>query len=106
MKKVADTIQLRGRYHVKIAIPESIRAHWAGKDVYQKSTRSTDPVAAAKEARRIRAIMDAQLEQAKAEGLPVLQPQRLDDQGFIADVLCLDQLAPLPRFFVKYQSPT
>ncbi len=95
MKKVADTIQLRGRYHVKIAIPESIRAHWAGKDVYQKSTRSTDPVAAAKEARRIRAIMDAQLEQAKAEEgwralarhLPPDQRALLDKAGGLSGLL-------------------
>ncbi|WP_298845998.1 hypothetical protein [uncultured Ruegeria sp.] len=95
MKKVADTIQLRGRYHVKIAIPESIRGHWAGKDVYQKSTRSTDPVAAAKEARRIRAIMDAQLEQAKAEEgwralarhLPSDQKALLDNAGGLSGLL-------------------
>ncbi|UWR04351.1 site-specific integrase [Ruegeria conchae] len=95
MKKVADTIQLRGRYHVKIAIPESIRGHWAGKDVYQKSTRSTDPVAAAKEARRIRAIMDLQLEQAKAEEgwralarhLPPDQRALLDKAGGLSGLL-------------------
>ena len=95
MKKVADTIQLRGRYHVKIAIPESIRGRWAGKDVYQKSTRSTDPVAAAREARRIRAIMDAQLEKAKAEEgwralarhLPPDQRALLENAGGLSGLL-------------------
>ncbi len=95
MKKVADTIQLRGRYHVKIAIPESIRGHWAGKDVYQKSTKSADPVAAAREARRIRAIMDAQLEQAKAEEgwralarhLPPDQKALLENAGGLSGLL-------------------
>ena len=92
---VPDTIQLRGRYHVKIAIPESIRKHWGDKAVYQKSTKSSDPATARKEAGRIRAIINAQLDKAKAEeswqalarNLPPDQRKLLDEAGGLEGLL-------------------
>lgn len=67
LPKVEGTIQLRGRYHAKIRVPEPIQKHWGGKPVCQKSLKTSDPATAEKEVRAIRAIMDAQVSQAKAE---------------------------------------
>jgi len=86
LPKVSDTIQRNGRYQAKIRVPEAIRKHWDGKDVHQKSLRTSDPKVAEKEVRRIRAIMDAQLEQAKAEeGWQALARHLPPDQKALLD---------------------
>ncbi|GAA6198690.1 hypothetical protein NBRC116598_41350 [Pseudophaeobacter arcticus] len=95
LPKVDHTIRLRGRYHAKIRVPEAIRKHWNGKDVYQKSLKTSDPKVAEKEVRRIRAIMDTQAEQAKAEEgwqalarhLPPDQKALLDGAGGLSGLL-------------------
>ena len=95
LQKVDGTIQLRGRYHAKIRVPEAIRKHWKGRDVHQKALKTSDPRTAEKEVRAIRAIMDAQLEQAKAEEgwqalarhLPPDQKDLLDGAGGLSGLL-------------------
>ncbi|NOD83775.1 site-specific integrase [Ruegeria sp. HKCCD6119] len=95
LPRVDGTIQLRGRYHAKIRVPEAIRKHWRGKDVYQKSLKTSDPKIAEKEVRAIRAIMDAQQDQAKAEDgwralarhLPPDQKALLDKAGGLSGLL-------------------
>lgn len=76
LPKVEGTIQLRGRYQAKIRVPEPIQKHWGDKPVYQKSLKTSDAATAEKEVRAIRAIMDAQMAQAKAEeGWQALAPK-------------------------------
>ncbi|SFL57580.1 site-specific integrase [Shimia aestuarii] len=95
LPKIEGTIQLRGRYQAKIRVPEEIRKHWDGKEVYQKSLKTSDPKTAEKEVRAIRAIMDAQLEQSKAEEgwralarhLPPDQKALLDRAGGLSGLL-------------------
>jgi|GEM_PF-1690902 len=95
LPKVEGTIQLRGRYQAKIRVPEPIQKHWGGKPIYQKSLKTSDPAAAEKEVRAIRAIMDAQMSQAKAEegwqalarNLPPDQKALLDAAGGLSGLL-------------------
>ena len=95
LPKVEGTIQLRGRYQLKIRVPEPIQARWGGKQVYQKSLKTSDPAIAEKEVRAIRAIMDAQMSQAKAEegwlalarNLPPDQKALLDAAGGLPGLL-------------------
>lgn len=67
LPKVEDTIQRNGRYHSNIRIPDQIRSQYGGKEHHRKSLGTADPKEAAKEVRAIRAIMDTQLDRAKAE---------------------------------------
>ena len=67
LPKVEGTIQLRGKYHAKIRVPDAIQKHWDKRAVYQKSLKTSDPKTAEREVRRIRSMMDAQLEAAQAE---------------------------------------
>lgn len=70
-------------------MPCAIHKHWGGKDFYRQALKTSDHRAAEKEVRAICAIMDAQLEKAKAkEGwqtlthhLPPDQKTMLDDAG-------------------------
>lgn len=64
---VEGTIQLRGRYHAKLRVPQEIRGFWDGKEIYQKSLKTSDPKTAEKEIRALKAIMDAQVESAEAD---------------------------------------
>lgn len=95
LPKVEDTIRLRGRYHVNIAVPAPIRTRWGGQAIYRKSLKTSDPATARKEAGAIRAIMNAQLDQAKAEegwqalarNLPADQRALLDRAGGLSGLL-------------------
>jgi len=95
LPKVEGTIQLRGRYQAKIRVPEQIQEHWGGKPIYQKSLKTSDPATAEKEVRAIRAVMDAQMNQAKAEegwqalarNLPPDQKALLDSAGGLSGLL-------------------
>ncbi len=95
LPKVPDTIQRHGKYHAKIRVPKPIQKHWGGKAVYQQSLKTSDPKTAEKEVRRIRAIMDAELDQAKAEesrkalsrNLPPDQRALLDDAGGLSGLI-------------------
>lgn len=86
---------MRGRFQAKIRVPEAIRKHYGGKDVIQKSLKTSDPNEAEKGVRAIRAIMDSQLERAKAEKgwqalarhLPPDQKALLDDAGGLSGLL-------------------
>lgn len=93
--KVSGTIQLRGRYHAKIRVPAALKDLYDGKEFYQKSLRTSDAKTAEKEVRAILAVMDAQLDQAKAEEgwralarhLPPDQRALLDKAGGLSGLL-------------------
>lgn len=86
LPKVKDTIQLRGKYHAKIRVPDAILKHWGGKAVHQQSLKTSDPKTAEKEVRALRAVMDAQLNKAKAEdGLRALSRNLPPDQRALLD---------------------
>lgn len=95
MQKITHTIILRGRYQAKIRIPKGIQKLYGGKVFYQKSLKTSDPKTAEKEVRAILAVMDAQLDQAKAEAgwlalarnLPADQRALLEGAGGLPGLL-------------------
>jgi hypothetical protein len=113
LPKVPGTIQKAGRYHAKIRVPESIQEDWGGKEVYQKSLKTSDPRTAEKEVRAIRAIMDAQLEQAKAEEgwkalalhLPPDQKALLDNAGGLSGLLRQFEAGKQAQTFMQAGEP-
>ncbi|MDO6800442.1 site-specific integrase [Shimia thalassica] len=113
LPKVDYTIQLRGRYQAKIRVPEKIRKHWDGQEVYQKSLKTSDPKIAEKEVRRLRAIMDTQLEQAKAEEgwqalarhLPPDQKALLDGAGGLSGLIKQFQDGKAALAFIEAGAP-
>ncbi|MFW8594960.1 DUF6538 domain-containing protein [Cribrihabitans neustonicus] len=95
LPKVEGTIQKNGRYHSNIRVPEPIRKLYGGKEMLRRSLKTADPRTAEKEVRALRAIMDAQLDQAKAEEgwralarhLPPDQRALLDAAGGLSGLL-------------------
>ena len=86
LPKIEGTIQLRGKYHAKLRVNERIRKHYSGKGIFQKSLKTSDPVIAEREVRALRAIMDAQLEKAKADdGIEALARNLPPDQKSLLD---------------------
>lgn len=86
LPKVEGTIQKSGRYHSNIRVPESIRKHYGGKEMLRRSLKTSDPRTAEKEVRAIRAILDAQMAQAKAEeGWQALAQHLSPDQRALLD---------------------
>lgn len=86
LPRVEGTIQLRGKYHAKLRINERIRQHYGGKDVFQKSLKTSDPRTAEKEVRALRTIMDAQIDKERAtEGIEALARNLPPDQRSLLD---------------------
>ena len=99
LPKVEGTIQLRGRYHAKIRVPEEIRQHWQGKKVLQQTLKTSDPRIAEKEVRALRAIMDAQVSRAKAEdGVRALSRNLPPDQKAL-----LEAAGGLPGLLAEFE---
>lgn len=113
MRKVEDTIQLRGKYHFKRRVPPEIRHHYGGKQVYQVSLKTADAVTAEREARRLRAIMDSQMQQAKAEegwralatNLPPDQRKMLENAGGLKGLLDEFERIQKAMVFVSVAEP-
>ncbi|WP_406736860.1 hypothetical protein [Thioclava sp. GXIMD4215] len=71
---------------MKIRVDSRIRKEWDGKDIYQRSLKTSDPAQAKREVRAIRAIMDAQIDKAKAaEGIEALKRNLTKDQRALLD---------------------
>lgn len=86
LPKIEGTIQLRGRYHAKLRVPQEIWELWDGKEIFQKSLRTSDPKTAEKEIRALKAIMDAQVEASKADqGVKALARNLPADQRALLD---------------------